>query len=140
VPFPPETPSAPPISSNTPGQSPADQPPPIIESAKLDRRRWAILIQRIYQTDPLRCPKCGGTMKIISFIVARQEEVVRKILQHCGLWHDPPARAPPRPAPNSQPVRPTPALDPGFTREADLDFLDHIHREEFDQPDLPWES
>jgi hypothetical protein len=36
--------------------------------------------------------------------------------------------------------RPTPALDPGFTREADLDFLDHIHREEFDQPDLPWES
>ena len=55
-----ETPSAPPISSNTPGHSPADQPPPIIESAKLDRRRWAILIQRIYQTDPLRCPKCGG--------------------------------------------------------------------------------
>ena len=36
--------------------------------------------------------------------------------------------------------RPTPALEPGFTREADLDFLDHIHREEFDQPDLPWES
>ena len=29
---------------------------------------------------------------------------------------------------------------PDFTREADLDFLDHIHREEFDQPDLPWES
>ena len=52
-----ETPSAPPISSNTPGQSPADQPPPIIESAKLDRRRWAILIQRHLPNRPAALPK-----------------------------------------------------------------------------------
>ena len=35
-------------------------------------------------------PKCGGTMKIIAFIEARQGDVIRKILEHCGLWHDPP--------------------------------------------------
>ena len=32
-------------------------------------------------------------MKIISFIEARQEEVIRKILQHCGPWRDPRAPA-----------------------------------------------
>jgi len=28
------------------------------------RRRWAMLIKRVYQTDPLLCPNCGGTMKV----------------------------------------------------------------------------
>ena len=32
------------------------------------RMRWAALIQRVYEFDPLECPKCGGEMKIISFI------------------------------------------------------------------------
>ena len=114
--------------------------PPIIAPAKLDhRRRWAILIKRIYQADPLLCPKCGGTMKIIAFIEARQDDVIRKILQHCGLWRDPPARAPPKPSPPSKPVRSIPGRDPGFTCELDPDFLDHARREELDQPELPWE-
>jgi hypothetical protein len=60
------------------------------------------------------------------------------ILQHCGLWHDPPARAPPKPSPRSRPARPTPARDPGFTCEADPDFLEHARREQLDQPELPW--
>ena len=39
-----------------------DQKPPIIaDPVRLDRRRWAMLIKRIYQADPLLCPKCGGT-------------------------------------------------------------------------------
>ena len=32
-------------------------------------------------------------MKIISFI--DQDQVIRKILKHCGLWKDPQPRAPP---------------------------------------------
>jgi hypothetical protein len=28
------------------------------------RENWARLIQKIYQVDPLLCPKCQGTMKI----------------------------------------------------------------------------
>ena len=72
---------------------------------RLARRRWAILIRRVYQADPLRCPRCGGTMKIIAFIEAHQQAVIGKILQHCGLppegpkgWVDPPSRSPPKPA------------------------------------------
>ena len=117
-------------------QPPPPQPPVATSKSKI---RWAMLIQRIYQVDPLRCPKCGGAMKIIAFIEARQDDVIRKILQHCGLWHDPPSRAPPKQSPSPQPAGATPAPGPGFTREADPDFLDHAHRDEIDQPELPWE-
>ncbi len=78
-------------------------------------------------------------MKIIAFIEARQEDVIRKILQHCGLWHDPPARAPPKPAPASRHSAAAPQRDPGFTVEPDGDFIEHARREHLDQPDLPWE-
>ena len=43
------------------------------EPARLDppsADRWAVLIQRVYQADPLLCPKCGGTMKVIAFVEA----------------------------------------------------------------------
>ena len=46
---------------------------------------WAALIQRVYETDPLICPRCGGKMRIISFIETRQRDVIEKILRHCGL-------------------------------------------------------
>jgi hypothetical protein len=48
------------------------------------RKAWARLIQKIYEVDPLTCPKCKGAMKIISFI--DQPEVIKAILQHIGLW------------------------------------------------------
>ena len=56
------------------------------------RRRWAALIKRVYEVDPLICPKCGGEMRVIAFIERRQRDVIRKILEHCGLWEEP--RAP----------------------------------------------
>jgi hypothetical protein len=64
---------------------------------------WAILIKRVYEVDPLECPKCGGTMKIISFIERGQQDVLARILRHCGLWEGPirtlaSARAPPHSA------------------------------------------
>jgi len=34
-------------------------------------------------------------MKIIAFIERRQTEVIEKILRHCGLWEESPARSPP---------------------------------------------
>ncbi len=113
-----------------------NQPPVIVPAPRLDRRRWAMLIQRICLADPPLCPNCGGKMKFIRFIEARQDDVIRKILQHCGLWHDPSARALPKPSPTPRPVR---SLDPGFTCEADPDFLEHVRREESDQPELPWD-
>ena len=62
-------------------------------SSKAYRKNWARLIQKIYEVDPLTCPKCQGRMKIIAFI--EDEEVVEKILNHLGLW-DRKARPPPR--------------------------------------------
>ncbi len=39
------------------------------------------------------CPRCGGEMKIISFITEHQ--VIQKILEHLGLWAQKPSRDPP---------------------------------------------
>src|SRR5690606_19894111 len=62
---------------------------------KKRRMNWAALIKKVYEVDPLRCPECGGEMKVISFIEKCQGEVVEKILRHCGLWKDAASRPPP---------------------------------------------
>ncbi len=68
-------------------------------STRAFRRSWPRLIQKVYQVDPLVCPKCRGEMRTISFI--EDNAVVEKILRHCGLWEGPlrtlaTARAPPK--------------------------------------------
>jgi len=63
------------------------------ENSKEYRKNWARLIQKIYEVDPLICSKCQGRMRIISFI--ENEEVIKKILKHLGLW-ELKARPPPR--------------------------------------------
>jgi len=119
----------------------AEQAEPPAAPAAPDRRRWAMLIKKIYHADPLRCPRCGATMKIISFIEARQGDVIRRILQHCGLWSDPPTRAPPQPAPMPGAACPRPSSDPDGdsqrTYEADPDFLEYLRREEADLAQAP---
>jgi len=72
-----------------------DEVPALIESGMAPeafRKNWARLIQKIYNVDPLLCPNCSGSMKIISFI--EDDEIIAKILRHIGLWetrnHDPP--------------------------------------------------
>ncbi len=64
-------------------------------TARRCRRTWAMLIKRVYEIDPLACPKCGGVMKVVSFIEPPQAEVIEKILRHCGLWKEPASRPPP---------------------------------------------
>jgi len=69
-------------------------------SSELPLRRrvsqtWAMLIKRVYEVDPLACPRCGGPMKVIAFIEPPQADVIEKILRHCGLWHPSSPRAPP---------------------------------------------
>jgi len=53
-------------------------------NVKAFRKSWSRLIQKIYETDLLVCPKCQGTMRIISFI--DDSSVIRDILNHLGLW------------------------------------------------------
>jgi len=74
--------------------------PSLIESdvsPRAFRKNWARLIQKIYNVDPLVCPKCPGPMRIISFI--EDMEIIEKILRHLDLWdtrnHDPPAHRTP---------------------------------------------
>ena len=61
-------------------------------SSKESRQNWARLIQKVYEFDPLICPKCQGSMRIISFI--EEIEIIEIILRHLELWdirnHDPP--------------------------------------------------
>ena len=61
-------------------------------SAKEYRRLWAQLIQKVYEVDPLICSKCGGTMRIVSFI--EEQAVINKILTHLGI-HEEHAHSPP---------------------------------------------
>jgi hypothetical protein len=66
---------------------------PVLTS-RVMRKSWARLIQKIYHVDPLLCPKCKGTMKIIAFI--EEPDIIRRILVHLDLWdirnHDPPVK------------------------------------------------
>ena len=72
---------------------------------------WAALIKCVYEVDPLKCPKCGGTMKIVSFI--EEPNVIEKILRHSKMWKEPAPRPPPART-LGPPVPVCPALDYQF--------------------------
>jgi hypothetical protein len=56
----------------------------------------ARLIRKVYEVDPLECPKCKGPMRVIALI--DDPHVVRRILEHLGRWAPEPAeRGPPAP-------------------------------------------
>jgi hypothetical protein len=44
---------------------------------------WAAMIRKVYEVDPLLCPRCGGTMKIIAFLT--DYAVVDRIIDHLKL-------------------------------------------------------
>jgi hypothetical protein len=85
-----------------------DQPP---EDAALPegshraalRRRWAELIRRVYEVDPLVCPRCGGEMRVIGFIT--QPALIDRILDHLRKRDKASRTTRPPPPPHSpQPV------------------------------------
>jgi len=47
-------------------------------SRKKFRKNWVRLIQKIYHVDPLLCPKCNGSMRIISYI--EDDAIIKKTL------------------------------------------------------------
>jgi hypothetical protein len=50
----------------------ADSPTAIVSAPRLApteaTRRWATLLQHIFEVDPLACPTCHGAMRIVAFI------------------------------------------------------------------------
>ena len=55
------------------------------------RATWAQLLRRVYDLDALRCPGCGGKLRIISAITERS--ATRAILSHLDLDDEPPPPA-----------------------------------------------
>ena len=54
-------------------------------------RCWALLLTRIYECLPLRCPHCGTPMRIIAFVL--DPPTIERILRHIDQPHEPPAVA-----------------------------------------------
>jgi hypothetical protein len=54
-----------------------------------------MLIKLVYEVDPLKCPKCGEEMYVVSFIERHQMDAIEKILKHGDLWKDKVPRRPP---------------------------------------------
>ncbi len=53
---------------------------PMPEAVREARRRWAELLRRIFEIEPLACPRCGHEMRIIAFIT--EPMVIDRILEH----------------------------------------------------------
>ena len=58
---------------------------------------------KVYEVDPLLCPKCGAQMRVIALIEG--PAVIERILSWLGLWEPPRASGPSPPA-----KRPSPPL------------------------------
>jgi hypothetical protein len=68
-------------------RQPEQMPAP---SASERRRSWARLLRQVLEVDPLECPKCGGRMRVLSFISKREQpEALERILTHLGEASEP---------------------------------------------------
>jgi hypothetical protein len=67
------------------------------EAVSQARHRWAELLRRIFEVDPLACPRCGQAMRIVAFIT--EPQIIDRILEHLRRT------APTRPRPRAPPRR-----------------------------------
>jgi len=89
-------------------------------SPKELRHRWAHFIKNLY-TDPLICPRCGSSMRIISFI--EQAPVIEKILRHLHLWDS--QRQEARPPPEDTSAQPELCYEP-FLHDMPVELEDQV--------------
>jgi len=63
----------------------AASPLPIVEEEvrPIPAKGWAEMIRKVYEVDPMLCPKCGGKMKVIAFLT--DYAVVDRIINHLKL-------------------------------------------------------
>jgi hypothetical protein len=72
-----------------------------VGSARSARRtRWAALLQRVFEVDALRCPRCGSTMRLIAAI---EDPAVAERILACLML---PSRAPPLGGATAEPEEP----------------------------------
>jgi hypothetical protein len=53
------------------------------ELRPIPSKGWAEMIRKVYEVDPMVCPQCGATMKVIAFLT--YYSVVDKIINHLKL-------------------------------------------------------
>jgi hypothetical protein len=53
------------------------------ELRPIPSKGWAEMIHKVYEVDPMVCPQCGGTMKVIAFLT--DYSVVDRIIDHLKL-------------------------------------------------------
>ncbi|MGA2587528.1 MAG: transposase [Candidatus Aminicenantales bacterium] len=59
-----------------------------LRMAEEDKKRihfkgWVAMIRKVYEVDPLICPRCGGRMKVVAFLTSYT--VVDRIMEHLKL-------------------------------------------------------
>jgi hypothetical protein len=82
--------------------------------------KWRELIKKVWEADPLLCPRCQKEMRIVALIDER--EVIERILRHLGLWQQG-VRVVPGPDPPGDWVI-EPCLDDATTDyDTDLDLV-----------------
>jgi hypothetical protein len=94
--------AAAPAEPSSPGEAPEGATTPQGADRAALRRRWAELIRRVYEVDPLVCPRCGGEMRVVGFIT--QPALIKRILDHLRK-HEKLSRPPPHaPQPVASPA------------------------------------
>ena len=53
------------------------------ELPRVPPKGWAEMIRKVYEVDPLICPRCGGRMRVVAFLT--EHEVVDRIIRHLEL-------------------------------------------------------
>jgi hypothetical protein len=74
-------------SEEEPKKEPEENPVETL-SEKKSQQTWARLIKKVFEVDPLICPKCGSEMAVLAIITNPEE--VHKILNHLRKNKSPP--------------------------------------------------
>jgi hypothetical protein len=91
---------------------------------RIPQLMWRECIKKVWEVDPLTCPKCTGEMRIISFIY--EKTVIKKILIHLGVYEEKNQRAPPAALPEyTEPIEIVPYDDgwPGYDDPEDRQWI-----------------
>ena len=54
------------------------------QSRRIPSPKWRELIKKVWEADPLLCPRCQKEMRIVALLDDRT--VIERILRHLGLW------------------------------------------------------
>jgi len=53
------------------------------ELRSIPSKGWAAMIRKVYEVDPMLCPRCGGAMRVVAFLT--EHAVVDRIINHLKL-------------------------------------------------------